>query len=248
MEELKKNPFFDKYAERLAQLQKQNPEKFLKMAEDIKAKNELAAAADQSTEAPPVAKVPVNVKPVYNKQRQLSDVMKVDLLAGRPVQEVAELWAAYHKLRDGFVAAIVPTAMYDTITARSNRFPVFLYPLPRSGGYEFFVAEFQGRECFFTQLAQYQTRQADSPPCLSVIHFEEFRSDGAVLMRGEYDEKVLNAAEVQCLLNQMQLYYGTEDAAKIRLVEAFNHSPATFQHTDLIAEVEHSFASLKAAN
>jgi hypothetical protein len=39
MEELKKNPFFDKYADRLNELKEKNPEKFLQKAEEIKARN-----------------------------------------------------------------------------------------------------------------------------------------------------------------------------------------------------------------
>jgi ATP synthase mitochondrial F1 complex assembly factor 1 len=183
---------------------------------------------------------------VYNKQRQLKDVMKTDLLDGRSAKEIAEIWTSYHKGKEGHISGVVPAAMYDSIVERANQFPIFLYPLPRAGGYEFFVAEFQARECYFTQLISYQTRQADSPPCLSVIHFEDCKKDGIVLMRGEFDHKILNPAEVQCLLNQMQLYYGTEDKEKKRLLESFNKHPDTFKHMDLISEVEHSFAALKS--
>ena len=105
------------------------------------------AEALAKTSAPSQPVVPtlstVDSRPVYNKQRQLKDVMKVELLEGRPVKEIAELWAAYHKLREQYVAGVVPAKMYDTITARASLFPVFIYPLPRTGGYEFFVAEFQ---------------------------------------------------------------------------------------------------------
>ena len=34
----------------------------------------------------------------------------------------------------------------------------FLYPLPRGGGYEFFVQQFDGNQIHFTQLIQLQVR------------------------------------------------------------------------------------------
>lgn len=183
--------------------------------------------------------------PVYNKKRQLKDIMKTELLYGRSPQEISEIWTGYHKSKEGFLAAVAPSQMYETIMQRAQHFPVFLYPLPRSGGYEFFVAEFHGSECYFTQLINYQTRKQDAPPCLCVIHFEDFKEEGLVLMRGEYDHAILNPLEVQCLLNQMQLYYGTEDKEKIRLMESFHRNPDGFRHMDLISEVEHSFTALK---
>ncbi|GAV06842.1 hypothetical protein RvY_16763 [Ramazzottius varieornatus] len=246
MEELVKNPYFGKYANKVKELQQNDPSELQRRLEENKKRNMASMQNPAQKEQLPSEKFHASAKPVYNKQRQLKDMMKTELLDGKSIEEVAEIWTAYHKGKEGSVAAVVPTKMYETIVQRAAQYPIFLYPLPRDGGYEFFVTGFQGRECFFTQLASFQMRQADSPPCLSVIHFEDYKEKGIVLMRGEYDHKILNPLEVQCLLNQMQLYYGTADQEKIKLVDTFNKNPSSFSYTDLISEVEHSFASLKA--
>lgn len=64
------------------------------------------------------------------------------------------------------------------------------------------------------------------------------RDKGIVLMRGEYDTKVLNAQEAQCLANELQMFYCKNDEAKQKLLEIFTKKPDEFKHMDLIKEVE----------
>merc|ERR1719273_3088038 len=51
MEELQKNPFFDKYGEKIAQLQKKNPEEFLARIEAKTSKEAAASKPKTSKEA-----------------------------------------------------------------------------------------------------------------------------------------------------------------------------------------------------
>jgi ATP synthase mitochondrial F1 complex assembly factor 1 len=59
-----------------------------------------------------------------------------------------------------------------------------------------------------------------------------------VLMRGEYDSKVLSAQEAQCLANQLQLYYTQNNPKKLQILETFTKSPESFKHMEVIKELE----------
>lgn len=71
-----------------------------------------------------------------------------------------------------------------------------------------------------------------------MVHYTEFSDQGIVLMRGEFDTKVINPQEAQCLINQLQLYYSQDNASKLQLLEKFTKDPASFSHTDVIKELE----------
>lgn len=49
-----------------------------------------------------------------------------------------------------------------------------------------------------------------------------------------------NAIEAQCLVNQLQLFYASEDPRKTELLEAFINCPDSFKYSDLIAEIQKS--------
>lgn len=55
---------------------------------------------------------------------------------------------------------------------------------------------------------------------------------------GEYDVQVINAQEAQCLTNELQLYYGQHNESKIKLLEKFTKDPASFNHMDVVKELE----------
>lgn len=79
----------------------------------------------------------------------------------------------------------------------------------------------------------------NAPECLNVVHYTEFSDElGTVLMRGEYDTKVINAQEAQCLANQLQLYYAQHNESKINLLKRFTREPDSFKHMDVIKELE----------
>lgn len=71
-----------------------------------------------------------------------------------------------------------------------------------------------------------------------MVHYTEYSDKGIVLMRGEFDTKVINAQEAQCLINQLQLYYAQDTASKIELLKKFTKEPANFKHMDVIKELE----------
>ncbi|KAJ8956506.1 hypothetical protein NQ318_019224 [Aromia moschata] len=210
LEDLKGNPFYDKYAAKISQLQKEEPNKFTSGLEE----------------------------PIQIKQEPLDKIMKIELIKDKTTEEIKEIWEQYHIQKDYCIAATIPSVDFDTLNENSNKFPIFLFPLPRSQGYEFIMCQFAQNTVHFTPLLYYQVHKENAPECLTVTHYEELKdSKGIVLMRGEYDKNVLNAKEAQCLANQLQLYYVQQEPKKRQLLEIFTHKPDEFKHADLIKQI-----------
>lgn len=240
VEELQRNPYYDKYADKIANLQTTSPEELLsrwKAKEDKKQQ----IRSDKTVTLTPLAGQPgvaKNMSNVITKPKLLSDVMKTELIDGKLAEEIKTIWIEYHKHKD-CIAASVPLSTFELIQLRAEQFPLFLLPLPRDQGYEFILCQFSGNEVHFTPLISYQTYKENAPECLTIVYYPDLKeSKGLVLMRGEFNKDILTAIEAQCLANELQLYYGEENEKRTRLLERFTHSPDEFKHMDLIANLE----------
>lgn len=89
--------------------------------------------------------------------KKLNDIMKVELLQDKTVDELKDIWLQYHKEKD-VVVATIPTETYNLLTERSKEHPIFILPLPRSQGFEFFLLQFAGNTVHFTPLLCYQVK------------------------------------------------------------------------------------------
>lgn len=87
--------------------------------------------------------------------KKLDDIMKLDLLQDKTADELKDIWLQYHKEKDVLVATI-PTETYKLLEQRSKEHPIFIFPLPRSQGFEFFLLQFSGNTVHFTPLLCYQ--------------------------------------------------------------------------------------------
>jgi len=251
MEELQKNPYFDKYAEKIAQLQKKNPEEFLAR---IEAKTSKDAAANKTKEfsLPGQAKTKLDAStstasgtssgnPVGQpKRKSLNSLVKIDLLNEKSAKEIEEIWCKHFSSKDA-VAAVIPTQTYQVMQDRFKEFNTFLFPLPRDQGYEFFVVQFLNDEAHFTSLINYQAHKENAPECLSMVHYTEMSSDkGIVLMMGEYDKDVLSLSEARSLIVQTIQYDGVANQSDKKFGHLFRFTYETddFNHLDLIQELE----------
>lgn len=163
--------------------------------------------------------------------------MKFELIKDKSVEEIKTIWLEYHKQKD-VIAATLTNDQLERIMKRAKDHPVFILPLPRTQGYEFFVLQFAANTIHFTPLLCYQVHKENAPECLNICHYTELKDQNLILMRGEYDTKVINAKEAQCLANELQLYYMQSDERKLKIMETFTNSPASFKHMDLIKELE----------
>lgn len=240
VEELEKNPYYDKYAAKIAQLQKTSPEEFLARVEQKKKQSaKPAEPKEKERQFTSLLKPKKNIQTgVGAQQVPLDKYMKVETVKDMTADEIKEIWLKYH-IQKEVIAATIPAAEYDKMVEQANKIPLFLLPLPRSQGYEFIVLQHHFNTVHFTPLICYQVHKENAPECLTVTNYTEFKDDkGIVLMRGEFDKNTIDAKEAQCLANQLQLYYNQRDPEKLKLMETFTFTPEAFKHQDLIKQIE----------
>ncbi|XP_017039648.1 ATP synthase mitochondrial F1 complex assembly factor 1 [Drosophila ficusphila] len=232
------NPYYFKYAGKIAKLQQTSAEEFLDRVERV-----VNPIKDGQSQARSYSEL-LNPKQKLQAQetgelphKKLSDIMKLELLADKSADEISQIWLEYHKTKE-VLAATLSTSQYESLMARAKEHPVFLIPLPRSEGFEFVMLQFAANTVHFTPLLAYQVHHENAPECLTLVHYTEVEDKGVVLMRGEYDTKVLTAQEAQCLANELQMFYLKPDEGKLSLLETFTRKPDEFKHMDLIKEVE----------
>ncbi|KAL5284435.1 ATPAF1 family protein [Megaselia abdita] len=234
----KKNPYFEKYASKIATLQETSPEEFLNRVEAVKTKTDIKKSTARTysellnpkepRKDPGTAEIP---------HKKLSDIMKIELLSDKTADEIKQIWFEYHKTKD-VITATLTTEQYEALMTKGKKHPLFILPLPRSEGYEFIMLQFAANTVHFTPLLAYQVHKENAPECLNMVHYTELKDKGIILMRGEIDTKVLTGKEAQCIANQFQLFYLKNDASKQALLETFTAKPESFKHMDLIKELE----------
>ncbi|XP_064549907.1 ATP synthase mitochondrial F1 complex assembly factor 1 [Drosophila montana] len=238
IEQLKEtNPYYFKYADKIAKMQQTSAEEFLDRIERVMKPivDGKSQARSYSELLNPKEKLATDQAELPHKK--LTDIMKMELIADKNAEEISQIWIEYHKTKD-VLAATLTTAQYETLTGRAKEHPIFLLPLPRSEGFEFILLQFAANTVHFTPLLAYQVHHENAPECLTLVHYTEMQDKGIILMRGEYDTKVLTAQEAQCLANELQMFYYMTDENKLKLLETFTKRPDDFKHMDLIKEVE----------
>lgn len=242
---LEQNPFYSKYREKIRELRSSDPQEYKARLQN-RVKPEPVGYSEQAqfirhleqTQLETGAKASCGGSTGVGSNKTLDSILNLDLIQNKSGPEISEIWNQYFSSKDTISAAI-PSETYELIQTRSRSCPMFLFALPRSDGYEFFVGQWAGHNLHFTSLINLQT-VGDSAPCLLVLyHYPELKDKGLVLMTADRDASFIGVHEAQCLANQVQLFYGSRGAA-FRLVEDFNHRPIEFKHMDVIAELEQS--------
>ncbi|GIY13430.1 ATP synthase mitochondrial F1 complex assembly factor 1 [Caerostris darwini] len=211
-QDISENPYYEKYAGKIAEVQKKSPEDFKTMLEkNLNSIQSHPYYDKQKAETKEHTNKTNSRTSQLQNQTDLNKIMKLDAIQEKTAEEIETIWKKYHEVKQG-VYAVLPGQAFQKMHSNLKEYPVFLFPLPRSHGYEFIICQFQNQNCYFTSLLNYQTFKENAPACLTVTYFTELQEGkGIVLMRGEYDDKTLKAHEAQCLTNQLQLYYGGSD-------------------------------------
>ncbi|XP_042901199.1 ATP synthase mitochondrial F1 complex assembly factor 1 isoform X1 [Parasteatoda tepidariorum] len=236
-----KNPYLEKYAAKIIEAKKKakKDSKFLS-GEVHNLANVKPSSSKYNWETKHADNKKSNGKSNFQKEKDLNLIMKLDAIKEKSAQEIESIWKEYHKLKHG-VYTVLPAKLFEKISSNLKNFPIFLFPLPRTDGYEFIMCQFLDQSCYFTSLINYQTFKENAPICLTVTYFTELMNEkDIVLMRGEYDNSI-QTHEAQCLVNQLQLYYGSQDEKICTLLSKFNNQPDTFNHIDLISAFESTF-------
>jgi len=241
MEDLQKNPYYSKYADKIAKMQKTSPEDFL----DRLGKMEKSRLSSSKSSNEREFSLPTKAKPSLVsdptsqiREKKLNDIMKVEMLTDKSKDEIASIWTEHFAAKDA-VCAVIPASVFKEMKKLYNIHKTFLLPLPRKEGYEFVVVQFSGNEAHFTTLINFQAFHENAPECLNMIHYEELaETKDIVLMVGEFDKNVLSVQEAHCLANQIEMYYCNPSDAKKTVLETFTFKPNEFRHQDLISIME----------
>lgn len=246
LEELKEaNPYFSKYADKIAKLQQTSPEEFLQRLEvaDKQKKKPKFGFGEKSRNFSELLSPKPSLDGIVSSGEdsdgapKLSDIVKVEMLENKTADEIRHIWLEYHKTKD-VVSAVIDVAQFEKLQQQGKKFPIFIFPLPRDQGYEFIMHQFSGNSVHFTPLLSYQVHKENAPECLNTVHYTDFKDKGIILMRGEFDSKVISAREAQYLVNQLQMYYCQDDAGRLALLKTFTYEPAKFKHMDVIKQIE----------
>jgi len=279
IDNLTRNPYFDKYADKIKRMQRTSPEEFLSRLSALVESRHTPKKPQNSSNATDnrgdvdekgfsAVALPKNpTKPEYSQlaKRKLSSLMKLELLKDKTKDEIADIWRQYHANKEEAVAAVIPADIFKVMSQRFQEHKTFLFPLPRTTGYEFIVVQFQDNEAHFTTLLNYQAHKENAPECLTMVNYTEFMEElGFVLMRGDFDRNVLSQMDADCLGIQMLQYYGSPSHqegeksnkssdvegcsgsmsaanisySKLAHLERFTHDTDNFYVWDLIAELE----------
>lgn len=255
--DLTENPFFDKYAEKIKAAQaKQQSTPDAKSVENavdslIEEQVKRMNLLEQTITKP--SGQSKDVKPISSR-KALGDIVHLDKLKDLSPQEIEELWRAHHSSQKDTIYSVLKSSEYDLIYENAMKYPIFILPLPKSTavddetrksstgqqeGYQMFLSRFAQHTFYLTPLAQFQQLQDAAVPSFVINHFPELSSSKQiVLLNGTFDSGLLNVIEVQCLANQIKLFYCTDDPARLLLLHKINCEPTKFDHMEVIEQLE----------
>ncbi|SAM06359.1 hypothetical protein [Absidia glauca] len=173
----------------------------------------------------PIPATIVKASTATSSTPKLDDVVKLDLLEQESPERITQIWHEYHRNKENVINAVIPTKIFQTIHERGERYPMFIFPLPRQHGLEFYLLQFHQKQCYFTSLAEYKLRQDQARPFLSLTHYDELQhSKQIVLMHGHiYQPNIVTSQDAQFLAFCVQQFYGglqkkNEDDPLFRLI------------------------------
>ncbi|XP_019483553.1 PREDICTED: ATP synthase mitochondrial F1 complex assembly factor 1 isoform X2 [Hipposideros armiger] len=213
-EELKANPFYDRYRDKIQQLRRSDPaafesrlekrSEFRKQPVGHSRQGDFIKCVEQKTDT--LGKHPMSRG--FTKDKTLSSIFNIEMVKDKTAEEIKQIWQQYFAAKDT-VYAVIPEKKFDLIWNRAQTCPT--------------------------------TRGEAAASQLILYHYPELKEEkGIVLMTAEMDSTFLKVAEAQCIANQVQLFYATNRKETYGLVETFNFRPNEFKYMSVIAELEQS--------
>merc|ERR1712106_202219 len=118
-EMLEKNPYFSKYADKIAKLQKSSPEEFLCRMETTS--GEKQKANDEQKLKKQFSSISSQAKPDMTRgalsqtpQKKLDSIMKTELLKDKTKEEIEYLWREFFKEIDA-ISGSAPAELYKKL-------------------------------------------------------------------------------------------------------------------------------------
>ncbi|GAA5812718.1 hypothetical protein MFLAVUS_006176 [Mucor flavus] len=219
--------------EELKQKIKDEATKKMKAAQPKKIEPKIASTVTKASASTIAAKAQL---PYDSSAPTLDKLVKLELFEKETPENIAQIWNAGHANKDCITAAI-PSDIYEKLYERSQKYPMFVLPMPREQGVEFFFLQFSFHQVNFTSLLEYKTKGSEARPFLTLTHFPELqKSKDIVLMKGDIndDPRMLDTGNAQFLTFALQEFYVTGGEQKLKLVEKFHNSPSEFDFQELI--------------
>ena len=251
---IEENPYYSKYSEKIKKIhQNSKPEQTQKSLEFNRLSTETTSVSksiEHLEESLSSKAADEKRKEAVSRRKSLNDIVHVDRLSQLSQEDITQVWTRYHEKKDNVIFAIIPREEYDRQFSLASQYPLFLFPLPKTSlpstpesvtesGYQLFLSRFKDHSFFLTPLSHFQAGGGTAVPVVVINHFPELSSSkGVVLMNGDFDPQIINLIEVQCLANEIKLFYSGKDVRKSRLLHTFNEEPDKFDYKQVIQEIE----------
>lgn len=218
MKKLKSIPCYTKYRHSLLIMEKEDPQQFQDLLHKI-------------TEEPAVAMTDNRNNDDLEGLDAIMDVSKLRLLS---CQQIADLWIRHYAKKEA-ICAVLPASTYAAIKSLLQKYPLFLYPLPKKSGYEMFFGYWQEEEIHFIALNDWKTLKNFSPKQLTIKHYCELAEEkDIVLMSGQVLDQNLSVRDAQVLGYLVQHFYISHP----QLVEEFNRYPDNRDQQKIINKLD----------
>jgi len=187
--------------------------------------------------------------------------MRVDELASKSGEEIAQIWLQYHGDPQASVSgqqqadtspgsaqrvgAVLSVEDWSLLQERGRKSPMFILPLAKGGAandgrglnYVTLLVQQQLPFTLVTSLEEFKLYGAGAPAAMTVTHYPELvDSKGVVLVRGDIvNDKMLNPGEARTVLQLLRAFY--TDADDYKMVLEFNHHPKLFDWDKLLKKL-----------
>jgi len=163
----------------------------------------------------------------------LQDLIHMDKIQNRTAEEISQIWTTFLQEKSS-LSAIIPNETYSKLKERMTKYPMFVLPLGRDEGSEFFLTQCFGDKHLFTSLLEYQLHKDTAPTYLINHHFTELSdSKGIVLIYGNILSSNIQLQQAQQLAHLLQYFYLVDN--NFEIVKSFHENPQDFDFNRILA-------------
>lgn len=241
MDQMKNNPYFEKYKDKLKTVYDEDPNAFTERLHNKKVEK-IGNPEDYGINVSGSKMVSA-----VTKKKSLDGLIKLEKVQDLEPEAIKAIWITFLSEIHKFPGMITADE-YGKIAVRSKEFPTFLLPLPRDEGFEFILAQWNGPEVHFTPLINFQAHGENAPSTMTTVYFDELLDSKKIsLEMSEVDQRHLNVHEARFLIHVMKQYYvdSVQGDRKHEIMRTFNKDPNAFRHMDLIDELKGDNLSLE---
>jgi len=244
---IEENPFYHKYSEKIknAKLKTKSSRPSTKVNSETPGISKSISVMEESLSHGRDSSMRFSKKKTegVSRRKELKDIVHMEKLLELDSEGITQVWQKHHETKKDVVYAVIPKKEYQKFKEMVTNYPLFLLPLPKnhasSSGYELYLSKFSSDTFFLTQMAVFKSQGELSVPSIVMTYFPELMNEkGLVLMTGDFDPSVVSLLEVQCLANQLKMFYSDKDVTKTLLLHKFNKEPDTFDYKQVISELE----------